>query len=232
MGEPVQPRPKSPPQGQPQPQQPAPDLPWRERPPPPTSTPAPDAQPSESTGTPAPATQPQPWTGRPTPSTFVRQPWFPELRFDLAGQYTHVEGTDTRAGVHTGGGRFGIMWANPSFTVVPTIGELPLPISFYPRIETTVNPEFQTVMGGLSVHFLPPDLISLYFNFMGGMVHTSEPTPAPKNQSYHGAFSTDIGFQVQVPVRSPLMQFFVEYNHSWLSPVITNGASAGLRFQL
>lgn len=222
---PTQPQPETPPPAQPQPAEPAPELPWGERPTPPTATPATEGSSDDTT---TPPSEPVPWSSRPTPSTFVRQPLFPELRIGFTGQYTHVETTST----HTGGGRFGIMWANPSFTVVPTAGDVPIPISFYPRIETTINPEFQSAMAGLSVFLLPPDELSLYVSFMGGMMHTTEPTPAPDNQSYHGAFSTDIGFQFRIPVRSPLFQFFVEYNHSWIEPVITNGASAGLRFQL
>lgn len=221
-------------QAQPAPQpdpQPGEDLPWGDAPPPPTpdAEPAPSPEPDHEAPADGESTEAaqQPWRERPEPATFVRQPWFPNLRFGFAGQFVGMQ----ESGNITGGGRFDMYFTHPELTVVPSINEIPVPISFFPRLETTINPEFQTITGGLSVHLMPPDLISLYINIMAGMAHVSPDEEEMREESYNFALTSDVGAQVRIPIRSPLMLVFLEYNRSWISPVIANGASAGLRFE-
>ncbi len=198
------------------------DLPWGETPPVP-GQPAETPAPAEGGDADGETEAPLPWGEQPAAATFVRQPWMPELRWGLGGSLSILnEGL-------SGAGRLDVYWANPNLIWRLNLGPLPAPVHFYPRIETTISPDYQTLTGGLAIHLLDPDRLSIYANLMGGVTFSQNPMDELEVQ---GNFSTGLGAQVRIPIRSPILLPYVEYNRQWIEPLQSHEIFLGMRLQI
>ncbi len=167
-----------------------------------------------------------PWTTRPAPADLHARPLMPGLRWGFAGMLYWREQT----GAIHGGGRIDVQFADlipPILFQLPDFAlNAPVGVFFMPRLEILATDEFTAVSGGFAVHLPYPDVASLYINLMGGAAMTYE------DQNVHPWLNMDIGAQFRITGDNPLLIGFIEYNHQFLDPLVTNGITAGLRLRL